>query len=130
MSDSVLVAPWNVGVAPTTLPDEDAMVRLCASDAMLAKAIVTVPALAVSDVVLNFSWPSGSAARASACPPPPVAAAGVEDAVELDVDEAGALGVEADELVLLEPLEPHPAKASAPTASVSSETVDRERALV
>jgi hypothetical protein len=128
LSDSVLVEPWNVGVAPSTVPEEEAIVRLCARGAMLVKAIATAPALAVSAVVLYFSWPSGSEARASACPPPPVAAAGVEDAAELELDGAGALvELEADELVLLEL--PHPDRATTPSASVSIEAREIERAL-
>ena len=131
MSDRVLVEPWNVGVAPTTVPEDEAIVRLCARGAMLLKAIVTAPALAVSEVVLYFSWPSGSAASARACPPPAVAAAGVEDAAELELEGAGALvEVEADELVLFELLElPHPARATTPSASVSIEAREMERAL-
>ena len=48
---------------------------LCPTGEALAKAIVTAPAFAVSEVVLYFSWPSGLAASASVCVAPLVAGA-------------------------------------------------------
>jgi hypothetical protein len=75
--------PWNVGVAPTTAAEEDATVMLWPSGAMLVKAIETLPALAVSEVLLYFNWPSGLAARLSFSPV--LAGAGVEDFVVLGV---------------------------------------------
>jgi hypothetical protein len=83
--------PWNVGVAPTTAPEEDATVMLWPSGAMLVKAIETLPALAVSEVLSYFSWPSGLAARLSTCPV--LAGAGVEDFVVLDFVVSGVVGV-------------------------------------
>jgi hypothetical protein len=95
----VFTPPWNVGVAPTTAPEEDATVMLWPSGAMLVKAIETFPAFAVSKVLLYFSWPSGLASRLSASPAlgAPLAGAGVEDVAGLDfVGVAGRLaGVEA-----------------------------------
>ena len=65
MSVKVFEAPWKVGVEPSTAPEEDAMVTLCAIGDMLVKAIDTVPAFAVSDVVSYLSCPSVLAARLS-----------------------------------------------------------------
>jgi Cytochrome bd terminal oxidase subunit I len=83
--------------------------------------------LAVSEVMLYFSWPSGFAARLSVLLglAPPVAGAGVEEVAELGGVgvEAALVGVEAEELlVLLEEL-PQPVRASRPTARVSIETL-------
>jgi hypothetical protein len=50
-----LLAPWKVGVAPTTAPDEEATVTLWLREAMFVKSIETLPALAVSEVVSYFS---------------------------------------------------------------------------
>lgn len=50
--DSVLLPPWKVGVAPTTEPEDDSTVTLCDSGELLAKSIETLPALALSDLVL------------------------------------------------------------------------------
>jgi hypothetical protein len=57
------------------------------SGAMLVKAMENVPALAVSEVLLYFSWPLGLASRLSACPAlvAPLDGAGVEDAAEVDL---------------------------------------------
>jgi hypothetical protein len=122
-TDSVFEPPWKVGVAPSTEPDEDATVTLCASGAALVKLIVTAPAFAVSVLVLNESWPSGLAARLSvlAALVPPVVAAGVE--VVAGVVLAGVL---AEELVLLEEL-PHPARTGMTSASKGSEHLRRRR---
>jgi hypothetical protein len=107
-----------------TAPEADATVMLCPSEDMLVKAIETLPALAVSDVVLYFSWPSGFAATLNACP---ALAAG---AVEPDVVGVAAalVGAEDDELVLEEEL-PQPARASRPTARVSIESLRIEPAV-
>ena len=93
------------------------MVMLCDRGAEFVNAIETLPALAVSEVVLYFNWPSALAARLSDCPAPPVAAAGVEEAAELDV-----AGVDAEELVVLDEL-PQPASAITPAAKASVETL-------
>ena len=98
---SVLVPPLNVGVAPTVFPLVPCwIVMLWATDDMLAKWIVTLPALADSESFVNLSCPVGLAASLSVLepPPPPLALAPPElvDDVEL-VDEAGA----DDEVLLL-----------------------------
>jgi hypothetical protein len=93
---------------------------------MFVKAIETLPALAVSEVVSNLSWPSGSAARLSVCPAlAPLAGAGVEDAAELDVVGVAAGlagGVLADELLDELPLDelPQPAASNAASATLSA----------
>jgi hypothetical protein len=122
------VAPLKVGVDPTTAPEEEATVTLCSIEAELVKEIDTLPALAVSEVVSNFSWPSGLVARLSACPPLPPPAAGVEDVAELVVAGVAGefVGLVVEELVLLAEL-PQPASASRPTVNVSTETFGRER---
>jgi hypothetical protein len=144
------VPPANVGVAPTTAPEDDAMVTLCSSEAELVKAIETLPALAVSDVVSNFNWPSAFAARLSAVAAPAAAVlvagagvveldalfvgagagAGVElDAlvagggvVELDALVAALVGEDAEELVVVEEL-PQPASTSTPRSTINVETL-------
>jgi hypothetical protein len=79
--------PRKVDVAPTTAPEEDATVMLWLSGAMLVKAMENLPALAVSEVLLYFSWPSGLASRLSACPAlgAPLDGAGVEDLAGVDL---------------------------------------------
>jgi hypothetical protein len=128
LRDNVFEPLWKLSVAPSTAPEGDATVTLWFREAMLVKAIETLPAFAVSDVLSNFSWPSGLAARLSDCPPAPAAGAGVEDVAELDVvGVAAVLGdEEAEELELLEEL-PQPARASTPTTTVNIETVGMER---
>ncbi len=127
VTEKVFEPPWKVGLAPTTAPEDEAMVTLCASEAALAKAIETVPALALSEVVLYFSWPSGSAERLSVPPAPAVPVAGAGAGVE-EVAGAGALvDVEAEELVVLEL--PHPVSARRPAAIASIEAIGSERAL-
>lgn len=59
---NVLLPPWNVGVAPTTEPLLEAIVRLCATGELFVKSTVTLPADADSDEVSNLSAPLGSAA--------------------------------------------------------------------
>jgi hypothetical protein len=105
-------------VVPTTAPEEDATVTSCPTGDMLVKSIAIGPELALSEVVLYFSWPSGLAERLSFWT---LAAAGVDDVAALEVvGVVAAVGVEADELVLLDEL-PHPVRASSPTARVSIE---------
>src|SRR5271165_5331435 len=97
------------------------MVMLWLSGDMLVKPIETLPALAVSEELSYFSWPSALAARLSV--PAPLGVA-----VPLDVLVAAGvlIGVEAEEVVLLEEL-PQPARASRPTASVSAESFGMKR---
>jgi len=71
------------------------------SGAISVNAIETLPAFAVNEVLLYFSWPSGLASRSSACPAPvaPLAGAGVEDVAGVDVGVGRrAFGFEADGL--------------------------------
>jgi hypothetical protein len=94
------------------------MVRLCISGAMFVNAIVTFPALAVSELLVNFSWPPGSAASESE---PPLATGAGEALVGVDatgvLDEAGGLLL----LVLLLLLEPpHAARVSATAIALSA----------
>jgi hypothetical protein len=125
----------NVGVCATTAPEEEATVTLCAIGAEFLKAIVTAPALALNDVVVNFSWPSGFASTLTVAPAP-VAEAGVlavgvlVGGVEVDgVAAAGVLaGALVAELVLLEEL-PQPASASTSSASVGTATPGESRDL-
>lgn len=119
---SVLEPPVKVGVAPTTEPLEPATVRLCPSGALLAKLIVTVPALALSVVLENLSWPDGSALTASG-PLPPVAALAVEVAGALELLLAD--GVEL-ELELEPPQAPRP-MATAAVAKMSAGSFDTDR---
>jgi hypothetical protein len=85
---SVFDPPRKVGVAPTTTPEEDATVMLWLSGAMLVKAMETLPALAVSDALLYFSWPSGLASRLNGGAA--LAGAGAVDATEVGlVGDAG-----------------------------------------
>ena len=126
----------NVGVAPSTGPLVPCWtVRLWASGELFVKLIVTVPALAVSVLLVNFNAPEGSAAIASALLAPAAVLDGVDVDVDADVD-AGVLDV-ADELagvelaaallLLLLLLEPPPhaliPSTRAETASVSRSVV-------
>jgi len=86
---------------------------------MFVKAIETLPAFAVNEVVLYFNWPSALAARLRDCPAAPVAAAGAGEAAELEV-----VGVGAEELVVLDEL-PQPASAISPTPRASIETLGK-----
>ena len=66
LSVSVLVPPMNVGVAPTTEPLVPCCtVKLWASGELLVKLIVTVPAFAVSVLLVNFKCTDGSAETVS-----------------------------------------------------------------
>jgi hypothetical protein len=84
-----------------------------------------LPALALSEVVLKLSWPSGLAAKLKA--PAGEAGAAVEDVVaDVDVDVDGAAVVPADvgveEVVLLDfPQPPSTTKAIANASSAMHE---------
>jgi hypothetical protein len=86
---------------------------------MFVKLTLTLPAFAVSELLVNFSAPLGSAASLSVLAAPEDAgvldAGGVDAGVELVVDAGGA--EEAVEL-LLEP--PH---AASPTVSANAPSV-------
>ena len=117
VSFRVFVPPVNVGVAPTTAPLVPCWtVRLCASGELLVKLIVTVPAFAVSVLLVNFNAPDGSAATE------------IELLAALDV--AGALDA-VDVLLaalaaalLLLPLEPPHALRPSATATTASVSLD------
>jgi hypothetical protein len=86
---------------------------------MLVKSIDTWPALADSEVVLYFSWPSGLASSFSDCAAPDAApvvgvAAGVE-AVVAGVDAAVL------ELELLD--EPQPARTASAATNANAESL-------
>lgn len=80
---------------------------------MFAKWMVTLPALAVNESLVNLSWPLGLAASLIALPPPPPppAAAPPELLDDVELDEAGA----DDVLLLLEP-----PQAATPTAMAAT----------
>jgi hypothetical protein len=88
---------------------------------MFVNAIVTLPAFALSDVVLKASWPSLFADRLSVCAPalelvPVDVAAGVEVVVEVVAGALVVAGVDVD--VLGDDELPQPASAArAETAS-------------
>jgi hypothetical protein len=116
VTDRVLLPPWNVGVAPTTEPFVPCwIVRLWPMDEEFVKSIVTLPALAVSELFVNFSAPLGSAAWEIVAPPPPPPEVLPEVVVELD---AGA--ADDDVLLLLDP--PHAATPRASTPALSAMT--------
>src|SRR5271165_3958026 len=100
------------------------MVMLWLSGDMLVKPIETLPALAVSEELSYFSWPSALAARLSV--PAPLGVAVPLDVLVVLVAAGVLIGVEAEEVVLLEEL-PQPARASRPTASVSAESFGMKR---
>ena len=82
--------------------------------------IVTVPALACSELVVNLSWPLGSAATASDPPAaPPVVLAALEVLEALDAGAEVAVELAAEVELLLElPQAPRPtARTVAPTTS-------------
>lgn len=113
MTVRVLVPPENVGVAPTTGPFVPwRIVTLCASGELLVNWIKTVPAFAVSEFVVNLSFPLGSAAIVKAVPACPGELVGaVEFPAEVDV----ARGPTLVEALLLDP--PHAVRPIAATAS-------------
>jgi hypothetical protein len=118
----------NVGVAPSTGPLVPCWtVRLWASGELLVKLIVTVPAFAVSELLVNFNAPDGSAATASELlAPPDDGAADVADVLDVAGELAAVLL--ADELaavlllLLLLPLEPP--QALMPSASAIATSVN------
>jgi hypothetical protein len=97
---------------------------------MFVNAIVTLPAFALSDVVLKASWPSAFADRLSVCPPalelvPVELVAGVEVVVEV---VAGALVVAAvEDDVLGDDELPQPASAARAEAASSVTAQGRQR---
>ena len=102
---SVFVPPLNVGVLPTVAPLDEAIVRLCCTDAAFVKLIATLPAAAETAVRSNFSWPLGSVAIDGEPPEPAADPAGAFVAVGAVAPAAGA-----EDEVLLEL--PHPASAT------------------
>jgi hypothetical protein len=119
----------NVGVEPTVAPEEDSIFTLCASGAMFVKSTVTLPAFALSDLVLYSSWPSLLASRLTVLAP---AAAPVVDVAELVVGAAavaelvvGACAAELDDELELEL--PQPARAATVATSANDEIADATR---
>jgi len=119
----------KVGVAPSTGPLVPCWtVRLWASGELLVKLIVTVPAFAVSVLLVNFKAPDGSAAIASEL----LALAEDEAADVADVlDVAGELvavlllaGGLAAELLLLLLLPLEPPQALMPSARAIATSVN------
>jgi hypothetical protein len=130
-TDRLLEPPLNVGVAPTFSPEDDSIVTLCGSEELLVKATDTLPAFALSDLVLYSSWPSGFASRLTFDEPPEVVAgAGVD--VGVDVDAELVVGVSAavlaDELELDELPQPASAIRAAASTGVAIENTVRLRA--
>ena len=118
----------NVGVAPSTGPLVPCWtVRLWASGELLVKLIVTVPAFAVSELLVNFNAPDGSAATASELlAPPDDGAADVADVLDVAGELAAVLLADALAavllLLLLLPLEPP--QALMPSASAIATSVN------
>jgi hypothetical protein len=107
---SVFDDPWNVGVAPSTLPLVDATVRLWGRGEWFVNSIVTPPAFAVRDLVLYDNCPLGFASSVSG-PVIVLVCAGVEEVLGVDAVPA--------ELVPAELPQPQPmiaASASRPLA--------------
>lgn len=125
VSFTVLVPPMNVGVAPSTGPLVPCCtVRLCASGELLVKLIVTVPAFAVSVLLVNFNAPDGSAATEivllAALGAPEDAAVEVAGALDaVDVLAAVLLAALAGVLLLLLLEPPHALRPSAIAATAS-----------
>jgi hypothetical protein len=121
---TLFAAPVKVGVEPTTAPEADATVRLCSTGAWLVKAIVTLPAFALSVEGMYLNWPSGLAATAIVSAP---AAGTLVVLAELVVAGVAAVvaGADVAELVLLEEL-PQPASASRARASANIESASGE----
>jgi hypothetical protein len=94
---------------PITPPDDDSMFTLWLRGAVFVMTIETIPALAVNEVVLYFSWPSGLVSRLRCVAP--AAEALVEGEVEGEV--VGAVAG----LLLEEP--PHPASAALASRATS-----------
>jgi hypothetical protein len=88
--------PWNVGVAPRMGPLVPCCtVRLCPSDAALVNLTVTFPALAVSELLVNRSWPDGSAATDSVVAAEPLGPC--DEAVDVEADPVAELEALLDE---------------------------------
>jgi hypothetical protein len=127
----------KVGVAPTTAPEADATVKLWPSGDIFVKSIDTLPALAVSEVLSNFSCPSGLVSRLNARAPlaPAELDAGVGAGVGLVLELAAELevvacaepldGADVEELVVLDEL-PQPAIASTPRRRATLQTFEME----
>ena len=116
-----------MGVAPTTGPLLPCwIVTLCMSGAVFVNSIVTFPALALSELFVNFNWPPVSAASESE--PLLAAGAGAEPVV---VDAAGVLGEDGALLLLLLLLEtPQAARLSAKAITLcATGNLDKERLL-
>jgi hypothetical protein len=134
LTERLFEPPENVGVAPTFSPEDDSIVMLCGSDDMFVKSIDTLPAFALSDVVLYLSWPSGFASSFTLLEPPDAAGAGaaVDVLAELELLDdvsAGVLVLAAVEEELDEEL-PQPASASSAAASASTGMIAFERLVV
>src|SRR5689334_9970327 len=99
---------------PFALTPLPLIANACGIDALFVKSNVTVPALAFSVVVVNFSAPFGSAATGTPLPPPDELEAGVEVGVAV-----GVLPPPPPPLLLflLLLLPPQPATARAATVS-------------
>jgi hypothetical protein len=93
----------------------------------LAKVIVTAPALALSVVLENLSWPDGSALSASdpLAPVAPLAGDAVDVAGALELLLAGGLELEL-ELELEPPQAPRP-MAKAAVANMNAGSLDTDR---
>ena len=104
---------------------------LCISGDMFVKWIVTVPALAVSELLVNFSAPLGSADSDSV----PVRTDDAADDADAAADVAAVDALdaidEAAELTLLLALLPQPAAptVSATATRVATEYLDKEHLL-
>jgi ornithine lipid ester-linked acyl 2-hydroxylase len=123
LSESVFEPPWNVGVAPTTEPEDDSTVTLCPTGEEFSKSIETFPAFAESVLVSYLSWPSVLAARLSELEPD-------DSEEELEVSEGeldcelvveGVAGVDSDEELELPFEPPQPASASIAIVTANSE---------
>jgi hypothetical protein len=118
----VFVPPLNVGVAPSTVPLEDASVKLWARGEELVKSIVTLPAFALSELVVNMSIPLGFAAIEIVLPREDTGAGAGVDETGAGVLLAGGLLVLLEVVLVLELL-PHPATASAARAAAARRTL-------
>jgi hypothetical protein len=120
-TETVLLPPVKVGVAPTWDPLGPWMVMLWGSEDAFVNLIVSLPALAVSELLVNFSCPVGSAAWVIVLPPPPPVLGADEEVDDEEEEEEDAGALDDDVLLLLLEL-PH---AASPSASAA---VTRERA--
>jgi hypothetical protein len=90
---------------------------------MLVKSIVTLPALALSALLSNFSWPSGLAATASVLLAPDPSLLAGADALVLVVAALVLLGGDVEVLEVLEL--PQPVSANATTTSAGVRSFER-----